>query len=125
MDTAPVIKTLSDIPIGTYIAWGAVIVSIIGVIVAATIKLYKVFDKYRSLKEENLAQVKMLQKHDQILGEIDDSLKKITASLDEQKEVNLKQIRYTIVHTCDEALSDGYISAGKLRSFSYWVPPLW
>jgi hypothetical protein len=37
-------------------------------------------------------------------------------SLDEQKEVNLKQIRHTIVHTCEDALEKGEISINKLRS---------
>ena len=43
-------------------------------------------------------------------------MKDIKKSLDEQKEVNLKQVRYNIVHACDDAISAGAISAGKLRS---------
>ena len=50
------------------------------------------------------------------IEEIDKSLKTMNKSLDEQKEVNLKQIRHTIVHTCEDALEKGEISINKLRS---------
>lgn len=43
-------------------------------------------------------------------------LEKIQLSLDEQRDVNLKQIRHTIVHTCEDALERGQISINKLRS---------
>ena len=50
------------------------------------------------------------------MRDIDDTLQEIKKSLDEQKEVNLKQIRHTIVHTCEDALDKGEISINKLRS---------
>lgn len=116
MDSNSVWEFLSSIPIGTIIAWIIVIFTIIALICTGTIKLYQVFAKYTKLKDENEEQKKLLKKHDEVLNEVNDSLKKINLSLEEQKEVNLKQIRYAIVHTCDDAISDGKISAGKLRS---------
>lgn len=116
MDSNSVWNILSGISIGTIAAWAAAVSSIVAAICTATIKLYKAFTKYKSLKDENEEQKKMLMKHEETLAEINQALQKINTSLDEQKEVNLKQVRYTIAHTCDDALTKGEISAGKLRS---------
>ena len=116
MDSNSVWKFLSSIPIGTVIAWVLVISTIIVLLCTGTIKLYKVFVRYTRLKDENEEQKKIIQKHDNVLIEVNNSLKKITTSLEEQKEVNLKQIRYTIVHICDDAIANGKITARKLRS---------
>ena len=78
--------------------------------------MYKFFTKYKSLKDENQQQKQTIEEHDKVLEDVNKSLSEIKASLEEQKEVNLKQIRYTIVHSCDDAISLGYITAGKLKS---------
>lgn len=116
MDTNSVWVFLSQVSIGTVVAWVIVIFTIIAVICAGTIKLYNVFVKYQKLKDENENQKKTIEKHDKILIDLDESLKKINISMEEQKEVNLKQLRHTIVHTCDDALAEGAITAGKLKS---------
>lgn len=116
MDTKPVIDTLSAIPLGTVVAWAVVIIAILGAVFGGVAWLFKQFEKYRGVKEENKRQKELLEEHDRMLGEIDESLKSIKDSLAEQKQVNLKQIRHTIVHTCDDALSAGSISIGKLKS---------
>ena len=116
MDTKPVIDTLFAMPVGTVVTWAVVIIAIISAIFGGVAWLFKQFEKYRGIKEENQKQKELLEEHDKTLCEIDESLKSIKASLEEQKQVNLKQIRYTIVHTCDDALSAGSISAEKLKS---------
>ena len=116
MDTQSVWEVLAYIPIGTIVSWGIVIVAIIGALVAGATKLFGVFTKYKEYKEKNENLEETLKEHDKTLNEINDSLKKITTSLEEQKEVNFKQIRYSIAHACDDALAANCISAGKLRS---------
>ena len=116
MDSNSVWQILAGIPIGTVLAWIGVIAAIIAAICTGTIKLYKLFTKYKSLKDENEEQKKLLKEHDRVLDEINAKLDKLCKSVDEQKDVNLKQIRYTIVHTCEEALSKGEITSGKLKS---------
>lgn len=116
MDTKSVWDLLSSIPIGTVLAWVFVIAAIATFLCTGTIKLYKVFTKYKKVKDENEKQKSLLDKHDKALEDINESLKRITEALEEQKEVNLKQIRHEIVHTCDDAISAGKISASKLRS---------
>lgn len=116
MTSKQVWEILSSIPAGTIAAWVAVIFAIIAAVIAATVQLYKYFLKYKQLKDEDKRQKDLLQKHDETLKRFDATLMEIKKSLDEQRNVNLKQIRHTIVHTCDEAINKGEISAGKLRS---------
>lgn len=116
MDTKSVWDLLSSIPIGTIVAWIVVICAIITVLCTGAIKLYKVFTKYKEMKDKDLKQTEVIINHDNTLREIEKSLQSINKSLEEQKEVNLKQIRHTIVHTCEEALEKGEISINKLRS---------
>ena len=116
MDTASVWSTLSGITIGSLVAWCVVIVVIITTIVKGVIKLYTFFDKYKQLKEENTNQSKLIKEHDDTLKSINESLAKINKRLDEQSDVNLKQVRHTIVHTCYDAIAAGEIQVGKLKS---------
>lgn len=116
MDKTAVWSTLAQIPIGTIVAWIAVIVAIIAAIVAGTIKLYQVFSKYQALKAKDEAEAEALRAHEEELKEIKECLTAIRQSLDEQKEVNLKQIRHTIVEICNIALEKGEISVSRLKS---------
>ena len=116
MDTQSIWDLLSSIPIGTIVAWIVVICAIITVLCTGAIKLYKVFTKYKEMKDKDLKQTEVIINHDNTLREIEKSLQSINKSLEEQKEVNLKQIRHTIVHTCEEALEKGEISINKFRS---------
>lgn len=116
MDTNSVWSTLADIKIGTLIAWAIVIIAILTVIIKGITKLYEVFAKYNKLKEDNEKQSELLRAHDETLTQINASLQHINECLEEQKGVNLKQIRHTIVDTCYEALKAGEIQIGKLKS---------
>lgn len=116
VDTKPVWEVLLNIPVGSLVTWVVVISAIITGIVTGTIKLYKAFSKVQALREANADKTETLQKHEEAMTQICEQLAKIKDALDEQKEVNLKQVRYQIVHTCDDSLADGYITAGKLKS---------
>lgn len=116
MNTTSVWEVILNVPVGKLVAWVVVIAAIIGAIVTGTIKLYKVFSKVRDLKEADEEKSKMLREHDEAMKSIDNRLKLIQDAFNEQKEVNLKQVRYQIVHTCDDAIVSGYITAGKLKS---------
>lgn len=147
MDTKPIWDLLSGITIGRVIAWVFVIGAIVSALCAGTIKLYKVFTKYKELKDKEERQTKTVESHEAALRDNGETLKEISKrlgaieeamkvieshegmlkeyrasldaiskSLEEQKDVNLKQIRHTIVHTCEDALERGEISINKLRS---------
>lgn len=116
MDTKSVWDLLSGIPVGTIVAWIVVICAIIAALCTGTIKLYKIFTKYKEMKDKDKKQTEIIESHDATLKAIDSTLQSIQKSLDEQKDVNLKQIRHTIIHTCEDALEKGEISINKLRS---------
>ncbi len=116
MDAKPFWEFVSSIPLGIIVAWIIGISAIITALCTGTIKLYKIFTKYKEAKDREQKQEDILKSHDETLQDIDKMLREIKDSLKEQKEVNLKQLRHTIVHTCEDALDKGEISINKLRS---------
>lgn len=116
MDTQPVWDSLSSFSVGQVVAWIIVIGTILSALCAGTIKLYKVFTKYRDMKDKEQKQETIIATHDNTLNEIKNSLQDIKNSLNEQKDVNLKQLRHTIVQTCEDCLEKGEISINRLRS---------
>jgi DNA gyrase/topoisomerase IV subunit A len=114
---------LSRIQVGQIAAWFAVISTIVTALCTGTIKIYNIFLKYKAAKDKDEIQEKriseqqeVLDKHEKTFEEIRDSLAQIKESLNVQKDVNLKQVRHTIVHTCEDALDKGEISINKLKS---------
>jgi len=123
MDTEPIWSMLSRIQVGQIAAWFAVISTIVTALCTGTIKIYNIFLKYKAAKDKDEIQEKriseqqeVLDKHEKTFEEIRDSLAQIKESLNVQKDVNLKQVRHTIVHTCEDALDKGEISINKLKS---------
>ena len=116
MDAKPFWDFVSSISFGTVVAWILGISAIIAALCTGTIKLYKLFTKYKEAKDREQEQEDIIKSHVATLKDIDKTLREIKVSLEEQKEVNLKQIRHTIVHTCEDALDKGEISINKLRS---------
>lgn len=116
MDTASVWQMLADIKIGTLIAWCIVIIAIITTIIKGVKSAYTFITKYNDLKEINERQSKMLEEHERTFREINERLGKISKSLDEQKEINLKYTRHIIVDACHDAITARGIQIEKLAS---------
>ena len=116
METASVWKILSDIKIGTLFAWCVVIIVIITTIIKGVKSAYAFITKYNDLKEINERQSKMLEEHEQTFREINERLGKISKSLDEQKEINLKYTRHIIVDACHDAITARGIQIERLAS---------
>lgn len=116
MNTNEVWNVLSNLKIGTVVAWISVICAIIAAICTAAIKLYNIFDKYKKSKDKIAEQAEVIAQHNEAFAEIRAQLQNISKALNEQKEVNLKQVRHTIVHTCEDALDRGEMSTNKLQS---------
>ena len=116
MNTNEVWDILSNLSIGTVVAWISVICAIIAAICTAAIKLYNIFEKYKKSKDKTAKQEEVIAQHNEAFAEIRAQLKSISEALNEQKEVNLKQGRHTIVHTCEDALERGEMSTNKLQS---------
>lgn len=117
MDTNSVWELLSGIPIGTVVAWIMVICAIIGVICTGAIKLYKVFTKYKSVRDENEAMKHNVEKHEEQLNEfqeqlnvinqnINEQFSEIKNALSEQRDTKIKELRHNITVSGEKALID-------------------
>ena len=73
MDTQPVWDSLSSFSVGQVVAWIIVIGTILSALCAGTIKLYKVFTKYRDMKDKEQKQETIIATHDNTLNEIKNS----------------------------------------------------
>ena len=116
MDTNDVWEFLSNLSVGTVVAWITVVCTVIAAICTAAIKLYNLFEKYKKSKDKITEQEKVIAQHNEAFAEIREQLKCIFEALNEQREVNLKQVRHTIVHACEDALEGGELSTNKLQS---------
>lgn len=116
MDTKQLIEWLSSISLGTFIAWIIAVGVLLTAICAGTIKLYKLFTKYREAKEKNEKYEKLAEENKNDISDLSKKLDKIFSIVDEQKKLNYKQTRDSLVQACDIALSEGTISASRYRS---------
>ena len=116
METKEVVQTLSAIPIGTIIAWVVVIAGIITAIIAATIKMYKVFETTHRIKEENDEFKKMVKEHDELLKSIKDDLADMKQKQLERDKADFVRLKYSIVRAAEEYISKNEITIRQLKS---------
>lgn len=116
MDTDSVWELLSSISVGTIAAWIMVIMSIIGALCAVIIKLYKAFEKYHQVVDENEALRTMVQRHDDCLEEILKKLNDIQEDIKKREKTDFKKLRHSIVRAGEEAVTNKAITIRALKS---------
>jgi len=116
LEVTSIWQMLSDIKIGTLIAWTIVIIAIFTTVTRGIKNVYAFISKYKEMKEMNEKQSKTLDEHEKNFAEIKDSLAKISKSLDEQKTINLKYTRHVLVDGCCTAIIAGNIQNEQLAS---------
>lgn len=132
MDTNSIWELLSSISIGTVVAWIMVICVIIGVICTGTIKLYKVFSKYKSVKDENENLKHNVEKHEEQLNRLEEQLEsmnqnineqfsEIKDALNEQRETKIKELRHNITVSGEKALADKEMTVRQWSSLHEMV----
>lgn len=107
-------EILFGVPFGKIVGWCAVAVAILSGVSFLVIKLYKIFLKYNSLRNENTEQKERLEKHEALFDELEKSLSEIKCSLKNYETVSFKQLKYTIIKMCEESIRDGFITAERL-----------
>ena len=126
MNTNDVWELLSEMQIGTIVAWIVVASSIFGVVGNFVKKFIKLIDKYHDTQEEKKDIVAKLDeqndKFSKAISDLADSVNNLNHRLDYiqdklhvQEEVNLKQIRNDIITICDEAIISEKISERKFQ----------
>ena len=116
MSEADVINYLSSIPIGTIIAWISVTVLILGFLGFCLLKLYKLFEVSSKIRDENNSFRNMVETHDLQLQKINEQLGQIQDTLKKQDKVSLKKLRHSIIRAGEEAVSNNKITIRELRS---------
>lgn len=118
MDTKSVWELLYGIPLGTIVAWITVICAIISAICIGTIKLYKVFEKYKYTKDKNDEIKSTVKNHEDQLEDLKQQLiemslnfnkqfSDIKNTLNDQRETKIKELRHNITVAGEKALADG------------------
>ena len=115
MDTESVIEALASISIGTVISWAAVFIMVATAISTFAIKVYKLFDKYRDKKDEAERYKAELNQFKGQLNDLAQTIRIITDDLERRKESDLKQLRFSIVQTCETALHNKEITIAQLQ----------
>ena len=116
MEVTSIWQMLSDIKIGTLIAWTIVIIAIFTTATRVIKNAYAFISKYKEMKEMNDRQSKTLDEHEKCFKEIKESLERIDKSLAEQKTINLKYTRHILVDGCCAAIIAGNIQNEQLAS---------
>lgn len=126
-DAQDVWQLLGNIPAGTIVAWVTVICAIICAIAAGTIRLYKLFSKYKEVKDENDDLKNTVKNHDQELisireemrtmkEEIVSELKEIRKAQDDSRETKIKELRHAIITSGEKAVADKKMTIREWKS---------
>lgn len=92
-----VVEVIAAIPIGVVIKWISFVIAAIAGTGALAIKTYKVFEKYKSIKDEKENLQKTVKQHETKLVEFDSKLTLIINMLNSQNETTMKQLRSELV----------------------------
>lgn len=111
-------EALSQMPVGRVVAWILLIIAIVGGICTATVKLYKLFERYKKLKDSNDNAVRLIAEHDNALVAIKTELQKINARLDKQDETTMSQLSHSIVVSAERAIREEKITFSELKSLT-------
>ena len=99
MNSQEVWEVLGKIPVGSIIAWGIVVIAILNVINIGLTKLFGLFGFLHKRKDQEENTKKRLQRHDDMLANIDTTLQSIN-------EAMRKSMRYDIVRECEAAIAN-------------------
>lgn len=127
MDINSIWELLSSISIGTAVAWTTVVCAVTSVICTGTINLYKIFTKYKNVKDENEEMRATVDGHELKFKELKEQLDRmsqdisqqfcdIKIALNEQNETKVKELRHSITITGENALANGRMSIRQWKS---------
>lgn len=116
MDAKDLADVLSGVPLSTAIIWGSVIIALFGAVIVGIIRLYRVFSHFREIQDNHDKNVELLLKHDEILDEMNELLKRIDEKIDTEADVHMRSLKHTITTKCNRAIKEEEILMSELRS---------
>lgn len=129
MDANSIYELLSSISVGSLVAFATVASAIIGALCTGTIKLYKIFIKYKAVHDENENLKNAVKTHEELFIKIQDQLtemeknfnakfSEIKTDLDEQRVTTIKKLRHDITNSGEKALADGHMTVRQWTSLN-------
>lgn len=117
-DTKPMLDILMAIPIGTIVGWISIIAGFTSACCFATIKLYKTFEKFKSVKDENEKLKTTVSEHEGSITEIQNQLTVIIKKLESQDVTTMKKLRRELVKDGERYLVEGKMT---IREWKSWM----
>lgn len=117
-DTKPMLDILMSIPIGTIIGWLVILVSFGGSCCYGAIRLYKAFERFKSVKDENEKLKTTVSEHDDSIVEIKNQLTVIIKKLESQDVTTMKKLRRELVKDGERYLVEGKMT---IREWKSWM----
>ena len=99
---------LSNLKVGTVVAWVIVLAAIVTVVAIGIKKLFKLFRDYSAYKAGKAKTEARLRVHDETLD-------KIVQSNEMQTKLLIQVVRSNIIVICQNAIATGYITDVQLR----------
>lgn len=117
MDTEQAVSMIAAIPIGTIVTWAGLILAGFAAVGAAAIKTYKIFEKYKAVKDEKDNLQKAVERHETKLAEVDEKLTTIISMLNSQNETTMKQLRSELVKDGERYLVEKKMTIREWRVY--------
>lgn len=120
MDTTQAVgavDVLASIPIGVIIKWIALVTGVIGAFCAGAIKTYKVFEKYKSIKDEKENLETTVHEHDEKINELSNKIDLVLEKLESQDVTTMKNLRRELVKDGEQYLIDKKMTIRAWRSW--------
>ena len=116
-----VISVLENVSAGTGLMWIIIVASCLSGLCAASIKIYKLAEKWRMMANENEEKEEMLNDHERKISELSNDVKEIKELLKESIKQNdefaVAICRNTLWQIHKEAMEQKYITREGLRTF--------
>lgn len=115
-----VIIALSTVSAGTVLKWILICGAIIGAIVTASVKCYKMFEKVRQYENKRDEHEEFIKQTKEDLSDLKAKYIELTdfvkTTREESNRIDQIKLRHSIVRSCEEAINNGTITFDALRS---------
>ena len=116
-----IISVLENVSAGTALMWIIIIGSCLSGLCAASIKIYKLAEKWRTVANENEEKEEMLNSHEKKISELSNDVKEIKElvkeSIKQNDEFAVAICRNTLWQIHQESMKQQYITREGLRTF--------
>lgn len=123
MDGNVVFEYIAQLPVGVFVRWIVGFLAILSLCCTGTLKLYKVFVKYKEAKEKNEKIKDDVRDHERELVKVNKKIETLSSKMSEIQEIlnqqnkrELSKLRYEICEAAQTAIEKGVISKQSFQS---------